>query len=53
MQKITIKLYQVVAANLMKFLEHNEHRPLVVHGFSVGAYVWAELLVQALKDLKR
>ncbi|XP_013192683.1 uncharacterized protein LOC106136623 [Amyelois transitella] len=41
---------QVVGSNLMKFMQANSHSPLVVHGFSVGAYVWAEGLVFAMKD---
>ncbi|XP_053616586.1 uncharacterized protein LOC128678800 [Plodia interpunctella] len=41
---------QVVGANLMKFMQANSHSPLVVHGFSVGAYVWSEGLVFAMKD---
>ncbi|KAJ0172554.1 hypothetical protein K1T71_011693 [Dendrolimus kikuchii] len=45
---------KVIAADLMKFIESNENfGPLVVHGFSVGAYLWAELLVQSLGDKRR
>ncbi|XP_075982037.1 transmembrane protein 53-A-like [Anticarsia gemmatalis] len=51
-----VKGSQVIADRLLRFLEVNEcgsSKPLVVHGFSVGAYVWAELLVQTTKDQKR
>uniref|UniRef100_A0A2A4IXV0 Transmembrane protein 53 n=1 Tax=Heliothis virescens TaxID=7102 RepID=A0A2A4IXV0_HELVI len=41
---------QVVAKGLLRFIEANTQNPLVVHGFSVGAYVWAELLVHAVKN---
>ncbi|XP_030034997.2 uncharacterized protein LOC115450962 isoform X1 [Manduca sexta] len=45
---------QVIAADLLKFLESNEDfGPLVVHGFSVGAYVWAELLVHTTHNKAR
>lgn len=41
---------QVLAKSLLRFMEANTQNPLVVHGFSVGAYVWAELLVHAVKN---
>ncbi|CAH0591680.1 unnamed protein product [Chrysodeixis includens] len=48
-----VKGSQVIADRLLKFLEVNSQNPLVLHGFSVGAYVWAELLVQAVQDKQR
>ncbi|XP_063832169.1 uncharacterized protein LOC135081379 [Ostrinia nubilalis] len=44
---------QLVGASLMKFMAANGHKPLVLHGFSVGAYVWAEALVYAMKDKEK
>ncbi|CAB3225339.1 unnamed protein product [Arctia plantaginis] len=47
---------QVIADRLLSFLESNSSEfthPLVVHGFSIGAYLWAELLVQTPRNKKR
>lgn len=47
---------QVIADQLLKFMDSNScgrTHPLVLHGFSVGAYVWAELLVQANNNKDR
>ncbi|KAK9710620.1 Eukaryotic protein of unknown function (DUF829) [Popillia japonica] len=42
-----VKGTQVVAKDILKFLKVNEtYSPLVVHGFSVGAYLWSEVLVR-------
>ncbi|XP_021207818.1 uncharacterized protein LOC101742817 [Bombyx mori] len=49
-----VKGSKIIAADMMKFLENNpSYGPLVVHGFSVGAYVWAELLVHSLENKER
>lgn len=45
---------QVVAADILKFLEKNHtFSPLILHGFSVGGYVWGEVLVQMASELNR
>ncbi|KRT84910.1 hypothetical protein AMK59_2185, partial [Oryctes borbonicus] len=42
-----VKGTQLVAADILKFLHVNEsYSPLVLHGFSVGAYLWSEVLVR-------
>ncbi|GJQ75038.1 hypothetical protein Trydic_g9657 [Trypoxylus dichotomus] len=42
-----VKGTQIVAADILKFLHVNEsYSPLVIHGFSVGAYLWSEVLVR-------
>lgn len=51
-----VKGSQVVAARLLNFLTVNNcgrSHPLVVHGFSVGAYLWAELLVHTTMNKER
>lgn len=38
----------------MNFLLVNEnYAPLLLHGFSVGGYVWSEALVHVAQDMKR
>lgn len=45
---------QVVAADVLRFLYLNEcYQPLMLHGFSVGGYVWAETLVKMNEDLEK
>ncbi|XP_056631456.1 uncharacterized protein LOC130441692 [Diorhabda sublineata] len=45
---------QVVAKDILKFLEANpSYDRLVVHGFSVGAYVWSEALVHMSTERQR
>ena len=45
---------QLVAADVVKFLESNvTTNPLVLHGFSVGGYVWGECMVHMAADTKR
>lgn len=45
---------QLVARDLISFLHHNgSFAPLLVHGFSVGAYVWGECLVHVASDPER
>ncbi|KAK7870004.1 hypothetical protein R5R35_011971 [Gryllus longicercus] len=45
---------QVLGADLLRFLHINGcYQPLMLHGFSVGGYVWAETLVKINEDLKK
>jgi hypothetical protein len=45
---------QLVASDLLRFLDLNtERRQLLVHGFSVGGYVWGEMLGQVEQDRDR
>lgn len=45
---------QLVAGDMLKFLELNtDRRQLLVHGFSVGGYVWGELLGMIEQDRER
>lgn len=40
-----------MAADILKFLHvNNKYAPLVLHGFSVGAYQWSEVLVQMASE---
>ncbi|CAH0746673.1 unnamed protein product [Diatraea saccharalis] len=41
---------QLVGKDLMNFLAENGHTPLALHGFSVGAYVWGEGLIYAMRN---
>lgn len=40
---------------MVKFLENNitSNNPLLLHGFSVGGYVWGECMVQMARDSDR
>lgn len=44
---------QVVAKQLLDYLEENceKHQQIILHGFSVGAYLWGEVLVRMNSDL--
>ncbi|XP_055850410.1 uncharacterized protein LOC129914973 isoform X2 [Episyrphus balteatus] len=45
---------QLVAADTLKFLENNStYSPIVVHGFSVGAYQFGEMMLIMSRDMKR
>ncbi|EDW73703.1 uncharacterized protein Dwil_GK19549 [Drosophila willistoni] len=45
---------QVVAAETLKFLENNKaYEPIVMHGFSVGAYQLGEIMLQMSRDMER
>ncbi|XP_034106618.1 transmembrane protein 53 isoform X1 [Drosophila nasuta] len=45
---------QVVAAETLKFLENNkQYEPIVMHGFSVGAYQLGEIMLQMSRDMDR
>ncbi|CAB3225342.1 unnamed protein product [Arctia plantaginis] len=51
-----VKGSQVIADQLLRLLEVNScgsTHPMMVHGFSVGAYLWSELLVQTTKNKER
>lgn len=39
---------------MLKYLERNQaHKPIVLHGFSVGGYLWGEAMVQIVQDEQR
>lgn len=41
-----------IARDLLKFLQSNKtSKPIIIHGFSAGAYVWSEAMLQMQKDL--
>ncbi|KAF2354518.1 Protein of unknown function DUF829 TMEM53 [Trinorchestia longiramus] len=45
---------QVVMDQMLEFLEENQcHSPVLIHGFSVGAYVFGESMVKMENNLKR
>lgn len=45
---------QLVAADVLQFLENNSsYAPIVVHGFSVGAYQFGEMMLIMSRDMKR
>lgn len=45
---------QVVASETLKFLDNNKsYAPIVLHGFSVGAYQFGELMLQMSRDMER
>lgn len=45
---------QVVANEILKFLDVNRsYGPLLLHGFSVGGYLWGEALVQMERERER
>ncbi|KQS63028.1 transmembrane protein 53 isoform X3 [Drosophila erecta] len=45
---------QVVAAETLRFLENNKsYEPIVMHGFSVGAYQLGEIMLQMSRDMDR
>ncbi|XP_074038383.1 transmembrane protein 53-like lethal (2) k09913 isoform X2 [Leptinotarsa decemlineata] len=49
-----VKGSQVVAKDLLKFLDLNTtYSPLILHGFSVGAYLWGEVMVNIAADRDR
>lgn len=44
----------MVAAEVVKFLANNIKRnPLILHGFSVGGYLWGECMMHMSKDIDR
>ncbi|XP_033152316.1 uncharacterized protein LOC117135881 isoform X2 [Drosophila mauritiana] len=49
-----VKGTQVVAAETIRFLENNKsYEPIVMHGFSVGAYQLGEIMLQMSRDMDR
>lgn len=45
---------QMVAQDILKFLDGNFHyTPLLLHGFSVGGYVWGEVMVKMVAEKDR
>ncbi|KAK9870206.1 hypothetical protein WA026_006289 [Henosepilachna vigintioctopunctata] len=45
---------QVVASDILKFMDRNYlNNPCVLHGFSVGAYLWSEVMVQMAAEQDR
>lgn len=44
----------MVAADILKFLHINEkYGPLVLHGFSVGGYLWSEVMVHIAAERQK
>nr|XP_022906273.1 uncharacterized protein LOC111418072 [Onthophagus taurus]XP_022906274.1 uncharacterized protein LOC111418072 [Onthophagus taurus] len=49
-----VKGTQVVAGDILKFLDSNpSYAPLTLHGFSIGAYLWSEVLVRIAAERQR
>lgn len=49
-----VKGTQVVALEIVNFLESNDsYRPMIIHGFSVGGYLWGECMVHMARDLEK
>lgn len=49
-----VKGSQQVASDLLKFLYNNpKFGPLLIHGFSVGGYVFGECLVQMTREIEK
>lgn len=47
-------ILKIVASDLLQFLDINtRQRPILIHGFSVGGYLWGELLALVEKDRER
>ena len=46
--------FQKVAAELLDFMDQNKnYQQIMLHGFSIGGYMWGELLDYVHKDRKR
>lgn len=44
----------MVASEILKFLDANRsYGPVLLHGFSVGGYLWGEALVQMERERER
>lgn len=49
-----VKGSQVVASDILKFLHNNDSfSPMVVHGFSVGGYIWGEVMVHMAREMDK
>jgi len=49
-----VKGSQLVAQDIVNFLANNEYyRQMILHGFSVGGYVWGECLAHMQKDREK
>jgi hypothetical protein len=49
-----LKGTQLMAVDILKFLDSNKsYGPIIIHGFSVGGYVWSEALVQLAAEQNR
>ncbi|XP_047538852.1 uncharacterized protein LOC125072312 isoform X2 [Vanessa atalanta] len=49
-----LKGSQLVAADLIKFMAANENdQPTVLHGFSVGGYIWGEVCVHIMNNKEK
>jgi len=45
---------QLVADDLLKFLMANDcYKRIMIHGFSIGGYLWGECMVKMLKDVDK
>ncbi|KAL3266726.1 hypothetical protein HHI36_010887 [Cryptolaemus montrouzieri] len=45
---------QIVASDILRFMDKNYlNSPCLLHGFSVGAYLWAEVMVQMAAEQER
>lgn len=46
--------FQLVAGDLLKLMAANDNdHPLMLHGFSVGGYIWGEVCAHVMKDPER
>lgn len=46
--------FKIVANDILKFLDINKsYSPLVLHGFSVGGYLWSEVLVKIAQEQEK
>lgn len=49
-----VKGCQLVADEVVQFLDYNKScQPIILHGFSVGGYVWGEVMVRMKDDMPR
>lgn len=54
-QNLHFLLLQLAAAEVVKFLANNvtTKNPMVIHGFSVGGYLWGECMVHMAREIDR
>lgn len=49
-----VKGSQIVASEILKFLDQNKsYSQIMLHGFSVGGYLWGEVMVQMAHDTEK